>query len=360
MQFLRKTCQPLNHHQITENVLKWYKNNKRELPWRDTRDPYKIWLSEIILQQTRVNQGLPYYHNFLEKFPNINALAKAEEQDVLRIWQGLGYYSRARNLHKCAQIVHEKYSGDFPESYEEIIKLPGIGKYTAAAIASFAFREVQPAIDGNVFRVLSRLFGITEDIAQAKSRKAFEQVAFDLIPENEPDTYNQAMMEFGAVQCKPKNPLCETCPLTMDCYARKEGKQDQLPVKNNKIKIRNRYFYYFVFTSGEKIWLKKRSAGDVWEGLYDFFLEEKSEGNLSMIELLPEEYAASIRLIGTPTRVYKHVLSHQRIFAQFVQVEIPDEKLNILPKIGDFYTKEEVGELPKPVLISSYLNEHNF
>ncbi len=349
-----------NFNFITDNLLKWYNANHRTLPWRETRDPYKIWLSEIILQQTRVNQGLPYYERFVEIYPTLDDLASASEQEVLRLWQGLGYYSRARNLHRCAKLLVEKYNSKFPKEYSEIRKLPGIGPYTAAAIASFAFKEVVPAIDGNVFRVLSRLFGVDSNILASASRKKFELLAEELIPQTQPDIYNQAMMEFGALQCVPKNPDCGSCPLAVECYARANNMQDKLPVKAKKLKVRKRYFNYIVIKAGACIWLKERPKGDIWQGLFDFKLHETNE-TPHLTELQLAEVIASLQLPAKVkeikvSSVYKHILTHQVIYARFYTV-------NLLLKNGlptnkhGFYTFSEVKELPKPVLVSKYLNE---
>lgn len=344
---------------ITEKLLAWYKKNGRTLPWRETRDPYKIWLSEIILQQTRVNQGMPYYHKFVEKYPSISHLAEASEQEVLRTWQGLGYYSRARNLHACAKILVDKYNCEFPKNYNEILKLPGVGKYTAAAIASFAFKEPVPAIDGNVFRVLSRLFGINKDILSAKNRKIFEETANHLIPENAPDDFNQAMMEFGALHCTPKTPKCSDCPFNLECFARKHNKQNALPIKKKKVKVRTRHFNYLILSHGQKFWMKERQQGDIWQGLYDFPLWTDSLGMESLLSLEKEAFEN----LFDQLEEYKHILTHQVIYAKFLLLEMSDFQAQELIKSGHkgaFYSIDELKNLPKPVLVSRYLNEAIF
>jgi len=357
----------LSNSLISIKIINWYDKNGRDLPWRHTRDPYKIWLSEIILQQTRVNQGLPYYYEFVENYPKVENLAAATEQEVLRSWQGLGYYSRARNLHACAKILVKKYNGEFPKTFKNILKLPGIGRYTAAAIASFAFKEPVPAIDGNVFRVLSRLYGIDKDILAARSRKEFEEVANDLIPLQEPDKFNQAMMEFGAMQCTPKSPDCTQCPVAVECYARETGRQADFPVKIKKVKVRKRFFHYFVFRYKEKIWLSQRSKGDIWQGLFDFWLSAEnrdreiadSDINSLLTDLKIQDTVGEIDVSSE----YKHVLTHQVILAQFILVDLTDksslEKL-IKSNGGQFYSVEEIKDLPKPVLVSRYLNDAIF
>ncbi|MDX1628124.1 MAG: A/G-specific adenine glycosylase [Fulvivirga sp.] len=348
------TKQKTNLPFITKNIIEWYSQHGRDLPWRKTRDPYKIWLSEIILQQTRVQQGLPYYEKFVEKFPHITDLAQATEEEVLRTWQGLGYYSRARNLHACAKVILEKYNGSFPSTYQELLKLPGIGPYTAAAISSFAFKEKVPAIDGNVFRVLARIFGVAEDILSGKARKTFENIARELIPDQFPDTYNQAMMEFGARHCTPRNPSCAVCPVGPECYARLNNCQDQLPVKRSKVKVKNRFFTYLVIQHQGKYWMKQRKAGDIWQGLYDFcLLEEKNNDEVLKTVLLPE-----VKLKNGKT--FKHILTHQKIYARFISVQQADLQKSSRAQLlenGEFYGEDKIKDLPKPVLIDNYLNE---
>lgn len=351
---------PDNLSFITKSLLDWYDINHRNLPWRNTRDPYKIWLSEIILQQTRVNQGLPYYLKFVENYPSVDKLAEAPEQEVLRLWQGLGYYSRARNLHQCAKLIVEKYNSKFPEEHKEILKLPGIGPYTAAAIVSFAFKKAVPAIDGNVFRVLSRLFGIESDTLAASARKEFEAIAYELIPQDKPDIFNQAMMEFGALQCVPKSPDCGSCPLAVECFARINNAQDKFPVKVKKLKVRKRYFNYFVFRVNGLYWMKERHKGDIWQGLYDFHLEEHNKD----VELTDHDIAKNIDALPIPVKVLdvnlspgiKHILTHQIIYANFFTVDLElKEEIDI--RSEGFYSVAEIKKLPKPVLVSKYLNE---
>lgn len=335
---------------FSKKIIAWYHEYKRDLPWRNTTDPYKVWLSEIILQQTRVNQGLPYYNRFVEKYPTVQHLAKADEQEVLRLWQGLGYYSRARNLHACAKQVVNDFNGQFPDSFIELRKLRGIGDYTAAAIASFSFKEAVSVVDGNVYRVMARIFGIDTPINSPKAKKEFFDLGNTLISKTEPDIYNQAVMEFGALHCTPQNPKCEGCPFAKQCVANLHELQKQLPVKQKKVKVRKRYFYYLVRLSGKSIAMKKREGKDIWQGLYDFELIEKAKPVSE--ELLASELKIKNLEITTE---YKHVLTHQIIFARFITVY---EKT--VGKKKTFYTMKKIAELPKPVLVSRFLKDYGF
>jgi A/G-specific adenine glycosylase len=328
-------------------MLEWYELHKRSLPWRGSTDPYKIWLSEIILQQTRVNQGLPYYLRFVETYPTVRHLAAASEQEVLRLWQGLGYYSRARNLHKCAKQVVENFDGSFPDSFAGLLTLPGIGEYTAAAIASICYKEPVAVVDGNVYRVLARVFGIDTPINSPKAKKDFFALANKLISKVRPDEFNQAVMEFGALHCSPVNPKCGECPLAKQCVGNQKKMQHLLPVKDKKLKIRKRYFYYLVEKKGKSLAMKKREGKDIWHGLYDFPLIEKTKP-VSIEKLLVEVGALPI----TITKAYKHVLSHQLITARFLVFKSRTE-----PKGAAFYSLAKIADLPKPVLISKFLED---
>jgi len=260
---------------FANSLTRWYLKNKRDLPWRNTQNPYFIWLSEIMLQQTRVAQGMPYFFAFTNAFPTVFDLANASEEQVLKLWQGLGYYSRARNLHKTAQFVATELDGKFPDTYKELIKLKGVGEYTAAAIASFSFDENVPVVDGNVFRVLSRYFDIETDILSSGAKKEFTALAYELMSKDNPALFNQAIMEFGALQCVPKNPNCEVCPLNNGCLALQKNKVDQLPVKSKKTKVKNRFFNYVVFLDeNQNTIIQKRSDKGIWHNLYEFPLIE--------------------------------------------------------------------------------------
>lgn len=350
----------MHNRYFSDIVVEWYALNKRDLPWRLTQEPYRIWLSEIILQQTRVLQGLPYYLRFTRKFPTVGDLAKASEQDVLRLWQGLGYYTRARNLHKCAHEIVAAHSGKFPTCYEDLKKLPGIGEYTAAAIASFAFSEPVAVVDGNVFRVLARIFGIDTEINTPKGRKEFSSLANTLINKHHPGIHNQAVMEFGALHCTPVNPKCEMCPFFTTCFAAKHNVQGLLPVKSKAKAVRKRYFYYFVIQRGKSLWMKKREHKDIWQGLYDFYLVEtkqpKKVKTVMEADAILQQYASNSQQSITISSTYKHILSHQIIKATFIIIKSQKEFL-ITDNNLKFYTPLRISELPKPVLISRFLED---
>jgi A/G-specific adenine glycosylase len=342
---------------FSDKIVKWYLENMRNLPWRQTKDPYKIWLSEIILQQTRVNQGLPYYLKFTEQYPTVTDLANAKEQDVLRLWQGLGYYTRARNLHKCAKVVVQLHNGVFPQTYSELMKLPGIGEYTAAAIASIAFNENVAVVDGNVFRVLSRLFGEDTLINTPEGKKKFTRLANELMPLQQPDLHNQAVMEFGALYCTPKNPVCNQCIYQPTCFAFKNSLQHALPVKAKSKASRKRYFYYIVLEHQGSLWMKKREEKDIWFGLYDFPVIEHSKP-IKIEKLLSEnpELKKFNKNELTVSTVYKHVLTHQTIFSKFVVIQ-SRSKGALKDKTGKFYSFKQILKLPKPVLVSRFLSD---
>lgn len=346
---------------FSAKIAEWYLEHHRRLPWRDTQDPYRIWLSEIILQQTRVAQGLPYYQAFLKKYPNIRLLAAADEQSVLRLWQGLGYYSRARNLHACARTIVASYDGKFPQTFDELKKLKGIGEYTAAAIASFAFGARVAVVDGNVYRVLSRVFGVTDDIMSPSGRKKFKELANRLLPKTNVAIHNQAMMEFGALKCRPLDPACEDCPLQRSCMAHQRGIQRELPVKTKLKKPARRNFFYFVLCEGNKWLMKRRMEKDIWKGLWDFPLHEGKArySEAELLQFFPVRARKTIKLNVSP--VFRHVLSHQIIHARFVSVQIPSGKQVLRESFfrdGKFFSTAKIAELPKPVLISRFLHQH--
>ena len=352
---------------FSEILISWYKNNKRDLPWRKTTDPYKIWLSEIILQQTRIDQGLKYYLQFCDNYPNINSLANASEEQVLKLWQGLGYYSRARNMHKTARIIVDKYHGQFPDNYSNIIKLKGIGDYTAAAIVSFAYNQVYPVVDGNVMRLLSRIYGIKTPVNSIKGKNEIHSLAVSLIDQQQPGEFNQAIMEFGALQCKPHKPDCKICVFKSECKALKKNMVSDIPFKINKIKIRKRYFHYFLLKYNNQIYLNKRTLNDIWQNLYDFphiesdhFFSDKHL-NEEIVTQFKIPYN-KIQIINTSVE-YKHILTHQRIFARFYVVKIQDQgsfrKINTLN--NNQFTcvdNENINQYPLPRLVDKYLTEN--
>lgn len=345
---------------FSKQLVLWYEENKRDLPWRNIKDPYKIWLSEIILQQTRVSQGRSYYNKFITHYPTIIDLANANEQEVLKLWQGLGYYSRARNLHFTAKHIANQFNGKFPTTHAEILKLKGIGEYTAAAIVSFAFDLSFPVVDGNVFRVLTRYFGIETPIDSNEGKKIIYSLAHQLIDKKQPAQFNQAIMEFGALQCTPKNPNCSACIFNSSCYALQNNAVGNLPIKQKKIKQRNRYFNYLVFiTPQNTTFINKRTTKDIWENLFDFPLVETNK-TIEKIEQLTNQEAffsfskqtklySFIKKISLP----KHVLSHQIIYATFWIVKTPT-----LPKITSNYNEVEIANLttfPVPILIANFI-----
>jgi A/G-specific adenine glycosylase len=348
---------------LASALLNWYPRHRRDLPWRHTRNPYAIWLSEVILQQTRVAQGLPYYLDFLTSYPTVQDLAAAPEQEVLRHWQGLGYYSRARNMHHTAQQLVREFGGQFPTTYAGLRQLKGVGPYTAAAIASFAFDEAVAVLDGNVFRVLARIFGLHADIAAPISRKEFQAVADAHLPPAHAAEFNQAIMEFGALQCTPLKPDCLFCPLQSQCWAFQHGEVALLPVKSKAKAARTRYFHYFVLRHGEQLYLRERPGGDIWQGLYDFALAETDAADMPAAEVLRHVEAlggvlATARVAeDRPAPTLRHVLSHQKLEARFHAVELAAP----LPAAATrdmglrAYSAAEIEELPKPVLISNYL-----
>lgn len=340
-------------------VLNWYQANKRALPWRETTDPYVIWLSEIILQQTRVEQGLPYFNRFLENFPTVKDFAIATETQVLKLWQGLGYYSRGRNMLFTAKQVMELHNGIFPVSYQSLLKLKGIGEYTAAAISSFSNNEAQAVLDGNVFRVLARYFGIEEPINSAKGKKIFSTIAQQLIADQPPAHYNQAMMEFGALQCKPKSPLCVTCPVRLNCYAYKNNKVDILPIKLKKVKVRERWFNYFVSSNADKILIKQRESGDIWQQLYDFPLIETPEAPMinekKFLDLIKNTFGEKAKISSIAQK--KHLLTHQIIYVHFFVLENYMINFNEHAAIKSV-TLAQFKELPHPKVIEEFISKH--
>ncbi|MHA8067229.1 A/G-specific adenine glycosylase [Aquirufa sp. ROCK2-A2] len=345
-------------HPFSSTIIHWYKDHARDLPWRKTNDPYVIWLSEIILQQTRIAQGLPYFHQLLEVFPTVQDLAKAEEDVLFRNWQGLGYYSRARNLHKTAKYVSNELQGKFPNSYEQLIKLPGVGPYTAAAIASFAFNEPKAVVDGNVYRILSRYFALETDISHASARKIFTDLAEDLIPQKLPATFNQAIMEFGSLQCSPV-PNCETCPLQRTCGAFLLKKVKDFPIKTKKTKQRDRFFNYFIFEKDGKILVHKRVKKDIWQGLFEFYLIE-SPKKTTLEELISEDdfLPDSVKNFQQLRNPAVHVLSHQKIHSQAWHIQLSDKFNQDIPSNFEWITPSDFEKQGKSVLLLNLITDN--
>jgi A/G-specific adenine glycosylase len=353
---------------FSDKIINWYEANKRNLPWRVTSDPYKIWLSEIILQQTRVGQGISYYQKFEQTYPDVKSLASANEQDILKLWQGLGYYSRARNLHKAAKIIAMEYDGKFPQTYTDIKALPGVGDYTAAAISSIAFNQVYPVIDGNVIRVISRNFGVKRIISSKTGKKEITTIAHRLIDTDDPGTYNQALMEFGTLYCKPQNPECDKCIFCDNCFAYKNRMVDQLPLKVKPIKRKKRYFHYLILKirKNNKTYtlLNKRLEKDIWQSLYDFPLIEKDKriASHNMKEILKSEFYPDINLNLKNTFEYKHILTHQQIFARFYVAELKENNADVLwiEKLRKKYVLiniDSFSNYPIPRLIEKFIKE---
>ncbi len=345
---------------ISEILREWYKKNKRILPWRNTKDPYLIWLSEVILQQTRVNQGLSYYNRFIATYPRVELLAAAREQEVMKLWQGLGYYSRARNLHAAAKQVVSEWGGRLPGDYNSLLKLRGIGEYTAAAIASIAFGQPVAVVDGNVARVISRLFAVEEPVNSAKGQKLLTTLADDLLDTDDPGTHNQAMMELGALVCLPIRPLCADCPIRLQCLAFQKGMTGHFPVKIRKTPVRERFFTYFVITKGQYTYIYKRKENDIWKNLFEFPLvesevlpEEEQLGEMILQEAGAERHQLTVTRISP---VIKHQLTHQTIFSRFVHMQAEPEwkprnrSWQRVPLSG-------LGEYPLPRLTDRYLEQ---
>lgn len=345
-------------------LINWYLPIKREVPWRETKDPYKIWLSEIILQQTRVSQGLPYYVAFLEAFPCVFDLAQASEKEVLKLWQGLGYYSRARNLHHTATYIARELKGEFPKTYEELLQLKGVGDYTASAIASICYLLPTAVVDGNVYRALSRIFGIETPINSTQGIKEFKSLATKLLDAKDPATHNQAIMEFGALHCKPNNPLCESCPFSVECVAFQQGKTQKLPVKLKKTKVRKRHFNYLVFISGNnETIIQQRQGKGIWQNLYEFpLIESKQEETLDSFRKNTELQ----HLIGkSEVKLYnekpeKHLLSHQKLFAKFWIVSCEEFPISQFSKKMEIVEFPDLNNFPVPALLEKFITAFPF
>ncbi|MGZ5219458.1 MAG: A/G-specific adenine glycosylase [Chitinophagaceae bacterium] len=344
--------------QFSKLLLEWNRQeNRREMPWKGEKDPYKIWLSEIILQQTRVEQGLAYYNRFIDSFPGIHQLAKAPESKVFKLWEGLGYYTRCRNLIATARHISRELYGKFPGNYDEILKLKGIGPYTAAAIASFAFNLPHAVVDGNVFRVLSRIFGIGKPIDSTEGKKYFTQLANEVLDKKQPGIYNQAIMDFGAVVCKPA-PLCYECVFNKICFAFLHNKIDELPVKEKKISIKKRWFYYLALEHDNKTVIQQRTGKDIWNQLYEFPMIEttKEETTKKIIDQAEKQGVLQKKNyeVVAFSPIFKQQLSHQLIVGQFIKIKL--KKKFSLDDEMIWVTKKEMRKLAFPKFINQYLD----
>lgn len=335
-----------------DRLLQWYELNGRDLPWRNQPDPYRIWLSEIIMQQTRIAQGLPYYLKFVEELENVEQFANAPLDKILKLWQGLGYYSRARNMHIAAKQVVEDFRGSFPNSFAGLKQLKGVGDYTAAAIASIAFNETVAVVDGNVYRVLSRYFNDSTPIDTGAGKKLFQELANNLIDEKKPGDFNQAMMDFGAMVCTPKTPGCENCIFRLECQGVEANTIDQLPVKSKKVKVRHRFFAFFEIVNDKKVLVQQRWEDDIWKGLYQFPMVEVQEETQLSGELIQKIFPTGVESVES-TGVFRHVLTHQRIQANFFKVKLDEKTFNNCAY--DRVNTLQFQELALPKLIENYL-----
>lgn len=337
---------------FSKSIVFWSKEGIRTLPWSETQNPYYIWLREVILQQTRVDQGAAYYHSFITAYPNVKDLALAPLDEVYKKWEGLGYYSRARNLHHSAKTIFELYHGVFPRDYTSILSLKGIGEYTAAAIMSFAYNEPYAVLDGNVFRVLSRYFGISTPIDSSQGKKIFKELAQACLDKDQPAIYNQAIIDFGATICKPTQPLCHHCPLSSNCKAYNEQKIEVLPVKEKKLIKQHRYFNYLVIYDDEYIVIEQRKSKDIWQHLYQFPLIE-SEGENIEIKDLPLSNLEILESIQE-SKIYKQLLTHRVIHAKFFMIKV--QNFNYLTE-KQIVLKKELNQFGFPKIIREYLTE---
>jgi len=343
--------------EFSKSLINWYLQNKRDLPWRKTPQPYPVWLSEIMLQQTRVAQGLPYFLKFIDAFPTVHDMAAAHEEQVLKLWQGLGYYSRARNLHATAKQVAFDMGGNFPNSYAGLLKLKGVGDYTAAAIASISYGEAVPVVDGNVYRVLSRVFGVETDISSSGAKKEFTTLAASLMPKKQASEFNQSIMEFGALQCVPKNPNCSICIFNSDCVAFLTGKVNQLPVKLKKTKVTDRFFNYLIIkdANGNTL-INRRGDKGIWHGLYEFPVVETETltSEAETVALIKATTAINFSPKGIQLLhpdVIIHKLSHQKLHIRFWEATSD----NALPEAIDI---EQIKTFPLPIVIHNFIENN--
>ncbi len=342
----------------------WRSQVERPLPWKEDNDPYRIWVSEIILQQTRVEQGLPYFNRFIAAFPNIHALASAPEEHVFKLWEGLGYYSRVRNMLRCVRVLVEENEGRFPDSYSELLALPGIGPYTAAALASFAFELPHAVVDGNVERVLSRIWGIQTPANTASGKKQYQELGQCLLDPEAPGPHNQAMMDFGALYCTPRQPLCAQCPFRQRCHAFLNGQVDQFPVKQKKMPKTKRFFQYLVFQYQDQTWVRQRVENDIWARLYEFPFLETASVELAPVLLFKQAPFQDLLALTRsktlhPSKVYRQSLSHQVIHARFWEIPLQSEPTPVQTAGLVAVPKPDLKQYAFPRIIRWYLEEKN-
>ncbi len=350
-----QSSKSLNHF-FQQQLLDWHQNiNERALPWKHESDPYKIWLSEIILQQTRAEQGIPYYLKYITKYPTVQDLAAASQEELYGMWQGLGYYNRCKNMHRAAKIICENYQGIFPKNYEQILALPGVGTYTAAAIASFAFKQAYAVVDGNVYRLLSRFWGIDTPIDSTQGKKQFAQLAQELISTSQPDLYNQAIMDFGALICTPKLPKCTICPFATTCVAYKRALIDLLPIKEKKIKITERAFHFFLLQYHDEIYIEQRIEQDIWQHLFQLFLiETDNDFSKNKKYQLIEN---NIKTISLPIFNFKQKLTHQTIQSHFYLVQLKSKPHHLE---GRWVLPSALTNFGFPKTIISFFKQNNY
>jgi A/G-specific adenine glycosylase len=350
-----------NNKQFAAILLKWNREkNNRQMPWKGEKDPYKIWLSEIILQQTRVEQGLQYYRNFIKAFPDIQKLAKAPDKKVFKLWEGLGYYSRCKNLLATARYISKEREGVFPDTYDDIMRLKGVGPYTTAAISSFAFNLPHAVVDGNVFRVIARIFGINTATDTTEGKKLFTAFANSLLDKKQPGIYNQAIMDFGAVVCKPLAPLCNDCPFKRNCFAFQNNQVNNLPVKLKKIHIKKRWFYYFVLQFENEIAIQERIKKDIWQHLFEFYLSETSKEEEIKNVLKSNDLKKILRTlkfeIVSVSPLLKQQLSHQLIAGRFVHIRVAEKP--VLNENTIWINKQKLKIYAFPKFIIQYLSDY--
>jgi len=350
----------MQYAKFSRLLVEWNKEqNKREMPWKGEKDPYKVWLSEIILQQTRVEQGWAYYEKFIKKYPGIRLLAKAKDEEVFKLWEGLGYYTRCKNLLHTARFIERNYKGKFPSAYDEIAALKGVGPYTAAAIASFCFNLPHAVLDGNVFRILSRVFGIATPVDTTEGKKQFKELADKVLDKNNPGLFNQAIMDFGATVCKPMLPACAACSLNKICIAYKTAGVNKLPVKEKILQKKLRWFSYFIFQAAEKTFVRKRTGKDIWQNLFEFYLVESISNPAwnknNVATFLQQQLNTDKHEIILITNAAPQQLTHQHIKGYFITVKLQEIPAVLKTKDALWLWSTEMSKIPFPAFINQYL-----